>query len=107
MPAAVAIFSQASLCPQQAGARCGRQSRVLEPAVPAASRRVPTEVTGQGARLIRRITARILAHERYHFDALSDLIPEDVAFLVRSDTGAGSCEVLWVSDVTVDEAPAG
>jgi hypothetical protein len=26
-----------------------------------------------------RITARILARERYHFDALSDLIPEDLA----------------------------
>jgi hypothetical protein len=26
-----------------------------------------------------RITARILASERYHFDALSDLIPEDLA----------------------------
>jgi hypothetical protein len=141
-----------------------------------------------------RITARILARERYHFDALSDLIPEDLALgwgpmsdnrmlraidvsqsnrfyywrmtadspisrdsiishsanthvipqnssiarqlsrlrpgqvvtlsgelvdaarndgmwirtsLLRNDTGAGSCEVLWVSDVSVDEAPAG
>jgi hypothetical protein len=141
-----------------------------------------------------RITARILARERYHFDALSDLIPEDLALgwgpmsdnrvlrgidisqsnrfyywradagspmsrnaiithsanthvipqnstiarqllrlrpgqvvtlsgelvdgarndgmwirtsLVRNDTGAGSCEVFWVSDVSVDEAPAG
>lgn len=26
-----------------------------------------------------RITARILARERYHFDALSDLVPEDLA----------------------------
>jgi hypothetical protein len=137
-----------------------------------------------------RITGRILARERYHFDALSDLIPEDLALgwgpmsdnqmlraidisqsnrfyywratagsplsrnsiithsanthvipqnstiarqlsrlrsgqvvtltgelvdgarddgmsirtsLVRNDTGAGSCEVLWVSDVSLDE----
>jgi hypothetical protein len=136
-----------------------------------------------------RISARILARERYHFDALSDLIPEDLALgwgpmsdnqmlrtidisqsdrfyywhatagsplsrnsiithsanthvipqnstiarqlsrlrpgqivtltgelvdgtrddgmwirtsLVRNDTGAGSCEVLWVSDVSLD-----
>jgi hypothetical protein len=136
-----------------------------------------------------RITARILARERYHFDALSDLIPEDLALgwgpmsdnqmlraidisqsdrfyywhaaagsplsrnsiithsanthvipqnstiarqlsrlrpgqivtltgelvdgtrddgtwirtsLVRTDTGAGSCEVLWVSDVSLE-----
>jgi hypothetical protein len=26
-----------------------------------------------------RVTARILARERYHFDALSDLVPEDLA----------------------------
>jgi len=26
-----------------------------------------------------RITARILGRERYHFDALSDLVPEDLA----------------------------
>jgi hypothetical protein len=26
-----------------------------------------------------RITARILARERYHFDTLSDLVPEDLA----------------------------
>jgi hypothetical protein len=136
-----------------------------------------------------RITARILARERYHFDSLSDLIPEDLALgwgpmsdnrnlrtieisqsdrfyywrasagsmpreliithsanthvipenplirrqlsrlrpgqvvtlsgelvdgarddgmwiktsLVRDDTGAGSCEVLLVNDVTLDE----
>ena len=137
-----------------------------------------------------QITARILSHERYHFDALADLIPEDLALgwgpmsdnrtlravdisqsnrfyywrapansaisrdsiithsanthviprnsaigtllarlrpgqvvtlsgelvdgvrddgmwiktsLVRNDTGAGSCEVLLVSDVTLDE----
>jgi hypothetical protein len=137
-----------------------------------------------------RVTARILARERYHFDALSDLIPEDLALgwgpmsdnrmlrsidisqsnrfyywrtnagstlsrnaiithsanthvipqnstigrqllrlrpgqvvtlsgelvdgarddgtwirtsLVRNDTGAGSCEVLWVSDVSLEE----
>ena len=137
-----------------------------------------------------RITARILARERYHFDTLSDLIPEDLALgwgpmsdnqmlraidisqsnrfyywhatadsplsrnsiithsanthvipqnstigrqlsrlrpgqvvtltgelvdatredgmlvrtsLVRNDTGAGSCEVLWVSDVRVSD----
>jgi hypothetical protein len=136
-----------------------------------------------------RITARILARERYHFDALSDLIPEDLALgwgpmsdnqmlraidisqsdrfyywhaadasplsrnsisthsanthvipqnsriakqlsrlrpgqvvtltgelvdgtrddgmwirtsLVRNDTGAGSCEVLWVSDISLE-----
>ena len=125
-----------------------------------------------------QITARILARERYHFDALSDLIPEDLALGwgpmsdnrtlrtvdisqsnrfyywrapahstigrdsivthsanthviprnsaigaqlarlrpgqvvtlsgelvdgVRDDTGAGSCEVLLVSDVTLDD----
>ena len=26
-----------------------------------------------------RVTARILARERYHFDALADLVPEDLA----------------------------
>jgi hypothetical protein len=140
-----------------------------------------------------RITARVLARERYHFDRLSDLIPEDLALgwgpmsdnqmlraidisqsnrfyywhaapdsplsrnsiithsanthvipqsstvgtqlsrlrpgqvvtltgelvdgtrddgvwirtsLVRNDTGAGSCEVLWVSDVSVSDPSA-
>src|SRR3984957_18151903 len=166
----------------------------------------PRQTDVQGGDRIRRgrwtltvranyqITARILARERYHFDALSDLIPEDLALgwgpmsdnrmlraidisqsnrfyywhaaadskisrdsiishsanthvipqnstiarqlsrlrpgqvvtlagelvdaarndgrwirtsLVRNDTGAGSCEVLWVSDVSVDESPGG
>jgi len=31
------------------------------------------------ARADYRITARILARERYHFDALADLVPEDLA----------------------------
>jgi hypothetical protein len=31
------------------------------------------------ARADYRITARILARERYHFDAISDLVPEDLA----------------------------
>jgi hypothetical protein len=42
----------------------------------------PTVQVGQWTLTVRasyEVTARVLARERYHFDALSDLVPEDLA----------------------------
>jgi len=44
-----------------------------------------------------RITARILGRERYHFDALSDLVPEDLALGWGSMSDQSNCpdHMVW------------
>ena len=57
-----------------------------------------------------RITARILASERYHFDALSDLVPEDLALgwgPMSDNRTLGAIEISQSNRFYYWRAPAG